>query len=304
MNRRDSLQLEVSLGDLLKLQAEAQRLRLPSVRGRARRHPGQRPSPYHGRGLSFSEHRIYQPGDDIRHIDWRVTARHNEPHTKCYEEERERPLLLVCDLTASLVFSSGTALKSHRVLEAAAILIWLGLAQGDRVGAIVASPSGIESFRPARRRQQALQILQALVRHHNNLIGSTDTEPGRLDESLSESARTLKTGGRLMVIGDFLQIGEQTETLMRRLASHNVATALRICDPLDLRAPPPGRYGLMGDHGPLWINAADPGFRDQLEERLSNYEQDLNRLFARAGSHYFCHSTDSSLRPLLANMAA
>ncbi len=296
--------LELSLGDLVKLQGEARRIRLPSVRGRARRDPGQRPSPFHGRGLSFTEHRVYQPGDDVRHIDWRVTARHNEPHTKCFEEERERPLLLVMDLTPSLIFSSGSAVKSHRALEAAAILMWLGLSQGDRVGAIMASPSGIESFRPARRRQRGLQILHGLVHHHNGLLNHRGSDSSRLDETLTEAVRILKQGGRVVLIGDFLHTGGNTATLVRALSSHNSVMALRVCDPLDLTPPPPGRYGLMSDQGPLWVNAANPQFRSQLSRRLEDHDLMLNQMFVRAGSHYFRHRTDSSLRPLLANMAA
>lgn len=305
MNGDSPQQLKLSLNDIWKLQSEVRRIRLPSVRSRARRDPGQRPSPFHGRGMSFTEHRSYQPGDDIRHIDWRVTARHNHPYTKCFEEERERPLLLLCDLTSSLVMSSGTVIKSHRTVEAAALMAWLGLSRGDRIGAIIASPAGIESFRPARRRQTVLKIMDALVRHHNALVDTPNTgSQSQLDKALAEATRTIKHGGRIVIIGDFHDTPDNTTALVQSLASRNSVMALRICDPLELRPPPPGHYGLMADGQPLWVNAGNPAFRDSLSRRLEQHERHLAQLFTRAGSHFVQHCTDSSLSPVLANMAA
>jgi len=111
-----------SLAQLVRLQADARALKLPSARPAGSRQPGLRQSRLRGRGMTFSEVRQYQPGDDIRSIDWRVTARRQSPHTKLYEEERERPVLLLADLGPTLFFASTGAYKQVRCAETAALL--------------------------------------------------------------------------------------------------------------------------------------------------------------------------------------
>src|SRR5680860_788955 len=106
--------IALPLAALVKLQAEAHTLRLPSAKATRSRQAGAYASPQRGRGMAFAEVRQYQPGDDIRAIDWRVTARRQQAHTKIYEEERERPVLLLCDLSPSLFFASTGAYKQVR----------------------------------------------------------------------------------------------------------------------------------------------------------------------------------------------
>ncbi|MEP4468684.1 DUF58 domain-containing protein, partial [Marinobacter alexandrii] len=127
----------ISLPDLIRLQADARALKLPSARPAKTRQAGLQRSPQRGRGMAFAEVRQYQPGDDIRSIDWRVTARRQAPHTKLYEEERERPVLLLCDLGPTLFFASTGAYKQVRSAQVASLLAWLALWAGDQVGGIV-----------------------------------------------------------------------------------------------------------------------------------------------------------------------
>ena len=132
--------VRVELADLLRLRAagEAIRLTAPRIRAVARRRPS---SPYKGRGVEFDESRLYQPGDDLRTIDWRVTARTGKPHTKVFREERNRPVFVWLDLRRPMLFATRGAYKAVRAAEMAALIAWSAVANGDRLGGLVFSES-------------------------------------------------------------------------------------------------------------------------------------------------------------------
>ena len=155
----------VSLHDLL-------RLRVPpagTVATGAAPERGERPSRVRGRGMDFDEVRLYQPGDDVRSIDWRVTARKGKPHTKVFREERERPTLILVDQTQSMFFGSRGRLKSVVAAEIAARTAWRALAAQDRVGGLVLDGRGVHVFKPLRREAAVLRLLAAVVRANNAL---------------------------------------------------------------------------------------------------------------------------------------
>ena len=122
-------------------------------------------SAFRGRGMEYHESRPYQPGDDIRAIDWRVTARSGRTHTKVYREERERPVLLWLDLTRSMFFGTQTCFKSVLASKLAALLAWSSVQHGDRLGYLFFSEQQHVEIRPARGKHTALQFIQQLVAH-------------------------------------------------------------------------------------------------------------------------------------------
>ena len=113
-------------------------------------------SKFRGRGIDFAEVRIYQPGDDVRTIDWRVTARTQIPHTKLFQEEKERPVLILVDQSTSMFFGSRQAFKSVLAAESAALIAWTALERGDRVAGIVYSQKGQREVRPRRSKNLSL----------------------------------------------------------------------------------------------------------------------------------------------------
>ena len=138
---------------------------------------GQKTSRMRGRGINFEEIRNYLPGDDIRNIDWKVTARMRKPHTRVYTEERDRPTLLVVDQRINMFFGSKRAMKSVVAAEAAALGAWRVVGVGDRVGAVIFNDTEIESIRPHRSNKTVLNILGSLVRMNQML--TTNTKPFR-----------------------------------------------------------------------------------------------------------------------------
>ncbi|PAV26450.1 DUF58 domain-containing protein [Tamilnaduibacter salinus] len=273
---------QITLPDLIRLQADARALRLPSSRARDSRQAGLKRSAQRGRGMAFAEVRQYQPGDDIRNIDWRVTARRQEPHTKLYEEERERPLLLICDQGDSLYFASEGAFKRVRVAQCASLLAWLGLFAGDQVGGVVFTSQRIDVLRPARRRRSVLHLLDSLVHREAEPVQTPASGDSRLDDALTETERIAHTGSRIVIISDFMGLSDATPGHITRLARHNDVTAVRIVDRFERALPPPGRYAVRGPDGPIWFDSANPAFREAFEQQVRDHDEAIERCFGRA----------------------
>jgi len=151
------------LTDLISLRFEATRLALP--RNIRATHPisGQQRSKIQGRGVDFSEVRLYQPGDDVRSIDWRVTARTDRPHTKLFQEEKERPVMVLIDQGPSLFFGSKVRFKSVAAARLGVMLAWSALGEGDRVGGIIFNDEGHDEIRPRRSRKSVLHLANKVL---------------------------------------------------------------------------------------------------------------------------------------------
>ena len=299
----------IDLPDLIRLQADARALKLPSARPARARQSGLQRSPQKGRGMAFAEVRQYQPGDDIRSIDWRVTARRQSPHTKLYEEERERPVLLLCDLGSSLFFASTGAYKQVRCAQVASILAWLALWAGDQVGGIVFNEQKMAVLRPARRKKSVLRLLDVLAEQQHkpgdDIQSAIETPAYQnpLDQALQEARRVAHTGSRIFVISDFLRITDETASLLGALARHTQVNALRIVDPLEQALPEQGRFAIAGPDGPVWFNAGNPRFQAAWREKVESHEAALSACFQKSGVMSATLSTGddpaAALKPLL-----
>lgn len=298
----------ISLPGLIRLQADARALRLPSARPVSSRQAGLQRSPRKGRGMAFAEVRQYQAGDDIRSIDWRVTARRQTPHTKLYEEERERPLMLICDLSNSLYFGSVGAYKQVRCAQLAALLAWLGLWSSDQVGGIVFNDQHIDVLRPARRKKTVLKLLDNLAHFQHQpkdplpVRVADSTSPITLDTALQEARRVSHTGGRVFLVSDFLAISDDTTGLLASISRHNQVTAIRIADPLERNLPESGRFAVAGPEGPVWFDAANPSFRSAYTNRVRHHEDRLAQCFLRSAVDAHTVSTGDDPARILKSM--
>ena len=235
--------VEASVDDLIGLRFRAQRLDLGIARRARQSMTGGHGSRFRGRGMEFAESRIYQPGDDVRSIDWRVTARTGRPHTKLFQEERERPVILLVDLGASMFFGTRTAYKSVLAAETAALIAWATMRGGDRVGALVAGRSAHTELKPVSGRHGVLRVLRALA-----ALGRPVSEDGdqqiRLSDSLLRARHVARPGSLLVVISDFYGLDEDAAGHLSRMRQHNDMLACWIHDSLEREPPPPGRYGV------------------------------------------------------------
>lgn len=234
----------VNLKELLELQHHAGRLNL-RLRRPARAHlAGNHQSRFRGRGMDYQESRTYQPGDDIRNMDWRVTARSGRPHTKLFQEERERPVIFLLDLSPSLFFATRGALKSVIAARAASVLAWAAAAQGDRIGALLFN-GGHHELKPRSRHRGVLQLIHAIVEKTDPVAGmAVESHPGGFSDALVRLRRIVRPGSLVFCISDFQDLNEDAASHLLHLRHHNDLVALQLVDPIELSAPPPGRYGV------------------------------------------------------------
>ncbi|WP_110656532.1 DUF58 domain-containing protein [Salinicola halimionae] len=199
---------------------------------------GRHGSRLRGRGLDFLELRGYLPSDDVRTIDWRVTARTGEPHVRVFTEERDRPVLIVVDQRMSMFFGSRHAVKSVTAAEAAAMLAFAILAQRDRVGGIVVRDRAIQEFRPKNSRAGVMRFLQGIADANLALHAAAEADaPTSLDAVLEAVARLASRDHLVVILSDFDVIGPRSERLLSALCRHNDVVLAPVTDVLAERLP-------------------------------------------------------------------
>jgi len=193
---------------------------------------GRHASRLRGRGLNFEELRGYIAGDDVRAIDWKVTARTGEPHIRVYTEERDRPALLVVDQRMSMFFGTKHNMKSVTAAETAALAAFRILDQGDRVGGIVFGDDTIAEIRPQRSRRNVNILLKALAEANGQLCADAPVvDPMPLNRPLEAVARIARRNHLIVLISDFDGIDKRTTTLIGGLARHNDLILCLVTDP-------------------------------------------------------------------------
>jgi uncharacterized protein (DUF58 family) len=200
-----------------------------------------------GRGVDFEEHRAYQPGDDIRTIDWRVTARTGRPFTKVFREERERPVIIGVDQSSSTYFGSQVAFKSVVAAETAAIICWTTVDNGDRVGGVVFGERRQDLVKPRRSKRSALRFLNTLSEVNQHLVESHDAhtlERGYLSTALEQMLRITRPGSNVYLISDFSDFDPECARYIQQLALHSSTTCVLIYDALEETLPRPGVYSI------------------------------------------------------------
>jgi uncharacterized protein (DUF58 family) len=194
---------------------------------------GRHASRLRGRGLNFEELRGYLPGDDVRSIDWKVTARTGEPHVRVFTEERDRPALVVVDQRMSMFFGSRLNMKSVTAAETAALAAFRILDQGDRVGGLVFGDEVIAEIRP-QRSQRSVDFLLAAIADANSLLRADAATPAPmpLNRPLEAIARIARRDHLVIILSDFDDVDDRTETLLGGLSRHNDVILGFITDPM------------------------------------------------------------------------
>lgn len=229
----------VSLAELLALRARVARKALPLRQSRAAP-AGPQVSRMHGRGMDYAESRAYQPGDDVRRLDWRLTARSGKLHTKLFQEEREGRLLVLLDTHASMRFGTRARFKSVQAARAAAAAAWLAVRAGERVGAL-AFGERRHLLRPQGGTRGALALCGALAGWDAEPDGE-GMEP--LSQALMRAGRLMHGASRVLLLSDGLSVDEASKGRLIDLARHADVCVLIVGDALELAAAPPGRYPL------------------------------------------------------------
>ncbi len=252
-------------------------------------------SHFKGRGMEFDESRPYQPGDDPRNIDWRVTARSTQAYTKLFREERERPVLVMLDLRSSMHFATQGCFKSVAATRAAALVAWAAHHRGDRLGGIVFGDTAHREIKPRLGRRAALRFLHELVEHPdwNKTVQSKDQESGEpLTQAMAALRRVTRPGSLIVIISDFIGISKLTRSYLAGVARHNEVLAVFVNDPLERRLPPPGRYRLVSDDAEMMIDTFARGARTDYRHEFEQRQAMLDKFCQRYGIHLMSLSTD------------
>ncbi|MCC5791378.1 MAG: DUF58 domain-containing protein [Legionellaceae bacterium] len=275
--------LHVSVEELIALRRFAIKAQT-QAKGKAQRH-GRHPSLLRGRGMDFAEVRNYQAGDDIRHMEWRVTARTGKAHVKLYQEERERPVILLCDFNPSMFFGTRVAFKSVIAARLAALLAWTAAREGDRVGGLIFSGQGHEEYLPRGREYGVLPYLAGLS-HYSQRQPADGAAVSVLSGVLLRSRRVMRPGSTLVIISDAYQLDADSERHLRRLRQHNLVLFYHICDPLELAPPPPAPYVLTNGQQELLLDNRQRAIQQRWVQECQQRQQQVEALCQRLMLQY------------------
>lgn len=231
--------------ELVGLQRHADAIALRCVGTARAQRGGEHLSRFRGRGMDYQESRAYADGDDVRSMDWRITARTGVAHIKVYQEERERPVVFGVDLNPGMFFGSRGVLKSVVAARASALLAWAAAGSGDRVGALVFNGASCD-LAPRGGRHGVLQLIRQLAAQSDPRRGM-DAAPdaGGLSAALVRLRRVARPGGLIVLIGDFYGLDESCDRQLQRLRQLGDVVALQVVDPLELAPPQAARYGVL-----------------------------------------------------------
>lgn len=268
---------------------------------------GEYHSAFKGRGMAFSEVREYQYGDDIRNIDWNVTARFNHPFVKVFEEERELTVMLLIDISGSREFGTREQFKRNLITEVSAVLSFAAIQNNDKIGVVLFSDK-IEKFIPPKKgRSHILRIIRELIEY------KPVNKATNLSEALVFLNGAIKKRSISFVISDFMDVGERTEDgdfllpfadPVRIAAKKHDLVALRIFDERETELPASGLIKLKdAETGKtIWVDSSRKGVRDHYAAWWNSFNASLKNLFSKTGVDWVSLATDKDYVPPLMNL--
>ena len=261
----------VSLQDLLKMEHLsrgfsflAKKQKVKSILG------GKHASKLRGRGLDFEEVRNYVAGDDIRNIDWKVTARTQKTHSRVFSEEKEKPALIIVDQSKSMFFGSQNKTKSVVAAELAALVAYRIQKEGDRVGGVVFADNSVDIVFPKRNKQNILRFLEKIVQRNNELH---ELEPKRYDDTLKEMLKKIQNivthDFLIIIISDFQLYSPDIIKFIPRLSLHNDVILAKIYDPLEQKIP---KTKFIASNGKkqISVNGNNKNLKTKFESSFNN----------------------------------
>jgi uncharacterized protein (DUF58 family) len=277
------MSLQPRLDNLLELRHQAHTLGLASHHLVNSAFSGLYASVFRGQGLNFEEVREYSEGDDIRNMDWKVTARTGDPHLKVFREERERSVMLCVDRGPHMEFGTRGTFKSVQAARAAALLGWAANGLHDRVGGVLFGDSQAQNnyFRPTKDRRALWQLLKSLTTERSD---ATESPPELLSEVLQQAAKGIGTGGLVFVIADFNRELKGVRKGLSQLRQHHSVVLIPVDDPADRELPEMGNVLFRSADGELLsVNTADKAGREAYRRAWQERRDQVTQLANGAG---------------------
>ena len=254
---------------------------------------GEYHSAFKGRGMSFREVREYYPGDDVRFIDWNVSARFSHPFTKLFEEERELSVLLLIDISASSLFGTVQARKKDFVTEIGAVLTFSAISNNDKVGVVFFSDTIEKYIPPKKGKQHALYIVRNLL----------TTEAKSKGTSLATAIKYLNNSTRqktiVFILSDFLD--DKFEDALRVAEKKHDVIGVKVYDKMDMQLPDVGllQVGDAETGATQWVDSSDYNVQQQYQQHFFNHTEWCKQVFLRAGSDLLHVRTDEDYVKIL-----
>jgi len=279
-NHQDKIIVE--LKDLLKIEEQVKRFSYGRSKKKVKRVlGGLHASKLRGRGMDFEEVRNYVPGDDIRNIDWKVTARTKKTHSKVFSEEKEKPVMIVVDQSSSMFFGSENYTKSVIAAQLAAFIAFKFLKEGDRVGGLVFGSGVIDLVSPKRDRRNLLRFLQQISKRNKELLGrdSIDFE-NQFNQAFSKILNLVTHDFSVYIISDFYRYSDSMFKAVKQLSIHNDVILMQITDPMEKRLPKE-RFVIGNASLQLELDARDRKFREatalNYKEKQYEFQEELKK---------------------------
>ena len=283
--------------DMLRLRYGARELTgFPKIQARQMLAGGHK-SRFRGRGMDFDQVRLYQPGDDIRTIDWRVTARTQTPHTKIFSEERERPILVITDLRGPMFFGSQQ-LKSIIACEISAALAWAGLSANDRAGGLIFGQQDQVDVKARRSHHAVLQFVHALQEYSAKLL-TPQGDHYSLSQMLEESRRFAATGSSIFIVSDFHDLDDDCERHVFELARHGNLNFCHVYDEIEAVLPDPSVYAVSDGEHQTMLDTGNKDLRDRFEIAFADRSQRLRKLSEKFSAGLLSFSTADNVMSVL-----
>ncbi|MBF0583949.1 MAG: DUF58 domain-containing protein [Magnetococcales bacterium] len=289
---------QIVLPSLLALRHAALGLPINPSRSRAT-YNGPHLSIFKGRGVEFAESRLYQAGDEVRHMDWRITARTGKPHTKIFHEDREQAVLVWVDLRSAMYFATRGLFKAVSAARGAALVAWGAALQGQRLGGLVLTDQHHRESRPRRGDHAVLHLLGLLANPTSLEEEAMPEATQTLEESLIRLRRVTRPGSRLFLFSDFAQLGEREKVHLAQLARRNDLLLIFFHDPLERTLPPPGWYPVSDGVRRFLLDSRSPHKRRHYQEQFLNRQEELKTFCQLHGIGFLSCSTEEDSVALL-----
>lgn len=265
-------------------------------------------STFRGRGMEFEEVRGYQAGDDIRNMDWRVTARTGQAHTKIFREERERPTFFIVDQSQSMCFGTRVMFKSVMAARISSLLAWSFLDMGDRIGSTVFNDTHFWESKARRGKQGVLSLLNILSKPSDLGSHPVPKDENSINIVLKRLIKIVRPGSLIFIIGDFYQLGKQEEKYLSILSKHCELVAINVYDAIEKKAPPGGLYSISDGQSFMTLNTYDDAFVQSYESIYNDKHENLQSLSRKYNIHLFSiathHDSNKILRGTLAPLCS
>ncbi len=295
----------ISAQSLIKLRTQANQLPLDSGKIHAKQ-GGAYLSSFKGRGMEFDESRIYQAGDDIRNMDWRVTARTGTAHTKVFREERERPILLCLDLNSSMMFATRNKFKSVIATEIAVLIAWNSAKNNDRVGGLIFSADEHVEIKPRRGKTAVLDFIRHCTKHHSWTVDSKTAASKKnkkrdMTPAIMRLQRVTHPGSLIFMLSDFREMDEKAFSHLANISRHNDVVLIKITDPIETELPVSGIYRLTDGIKELQLQTSSKKIKQRYKQQHEIKSQAFEKFCRQNRIHLITISTSDNAIETLQN---